>query len=230
MIVDADGQTNEDAVYSEDSPPGSTGQPSDPSDPQQEMSDSAAGRAMVRAFSETLAASFGKPHQENGDGDAESLSPWQQGRLPQDPEVLLEWIEGIDQALIRRLRNLSHAINVELLRLGLINSLLPVTLLDAVLNGDVETLSAPANLLHMQLPLPAQESPPHVETMAMLLRRADLEMEEPKLRTCRRRVEKHRDEVQRLARQFRSLRRRLDAHEAERLWLSDIQSTRPSNG
>ena len=229
-----DGETSEDSVHGRDSSPdpspGSTGQARGPSDPQQQMADSAAARAMVRAFSEALAASLGKPHQEEDETEGEALSPWQQGRLPQDPELLLEWLDGIDQALIRRLRNLSHAINVELLRLGLINSLLPVNLLDAVLNGDIETLSAPANLLRLHLPFGGQEAPSQVETMAVLLRRADLEMEEPKLRTCRRRVEKHREEVRRLARQFRGLRRRLDAHEAERLWLSDIQSTRRSNG
>jgi hypothetical protein len=226
----AGGTPGDDSVHGRASSPDSTAQPSGSPDPQQDMADSAAARAMVRAFSEALAASLGKSDQEDGEPGGEALSPWQQGRLPQDPEVLLEWLDGMDQALIRRLRNLSHAINVELLRLGLTSSLLPVNLLDAVLNGDIETLSAPPNLLRLQLPFGGQEGPSQVETMVVLLRRADLEMEEPKLRTCRRRIEKHREEVRRLARQFRGLRRRLDAHEAERLWLSHIQSTRPSNG
>ena len=55
--------------------------------------------------------------------------------MPTMPLELLRWLDGLDQAIVRRLRNLSHAINVELLRAGLASSLLPMSLLDAVLNG-----------------------------------------------------------------------------------------------
>ena len=49
----------------------------------------------------------------------------------------------MELALGRRLRNLYHAINVELLRGGVGRSLLPVSLLDAVLDGQLETMAAP---------------------------------------------------------------------------------------
>ena len=146
--------------------------------------------------------------------------PWGEGRLPSDPVLLLRWLEGVDDALSRRLRNLSHAINVELLRAGLSASLLPVSLLDGVLAGQIDTQPAPPNLLRLRLPFPAEDASPLL-VMAVLLRRVDLELEEPRLRTCRRRLHQHRQEVRRMAQQFRRLQRRREAHEAEQLWLQD---------
>lgn len=151
--------------------------------------------------------------------------PWRDARLPDDPLLLLRWLEGVEQALARRLRNLSHAINVELLRSGLSGTLLPVSLLDGVLGGQIEVQPAPPNLLRLQLPFPAEDASSLV-VMAVLLRRVDLELEEPRLRTCRRRLQQHRQEVRRMAQQFRRLQRRREAHEAEQLWLQDRHASR----
>ena len=151
-------------------------------------------------------------------------SLWQVGRLPEDPEEVLRWMDGMELALGRRLRNLSHAINVELLRGGVSRSLLPVSLLDAVLDGQLETMAAPANLMRLPLPFSSSRSTqPH--TMAVLLRGVELELEEPRLRSCRRRLQQHRQEVRRMAQQFRRLQRRLRIHQAEQLWLQDIRPT-----
>jgi hypothetical protein len=153
---------------------------------------------------------------------AEDRSLWQAGRLPEDPEQVLRWMDGMELALARRLRNLSHAINVELLRGGVSRSLLPVSLLDAVLDGQLETMAAPANLMRLPLPFGASRSP-QAHTMAVLLRPVELELEEPRLRTCRRRLQQHRQEVRRMAQQFRRLQRRSRIHQAEQLWLQDIR-------
>lgn len=154
-------------------------------------------------------------HQEGG-----SAELWSGGQLPDDPLSLLHWLDGVEAALSRRLRNLSHAINVELLRVGLSGSLLPVSLLDAVLAGQLEPQPAPPNLLRLRLPFPADDASP-LQVMAVLLRSVDLELEEPRLRTCRRRLQQHRQEVRRMAQQFQRLQRRREAHEAEQLWLRD---------
>lgn len=154
-------------------------------------------------------------------------SPWSEATLPQDPVQLLRWLEGLEQALVRRLRNLSHALNVALLRSGLSRGLLPVSLLDAVLQGQIATMASPANVVHLQLPFGLRPDAPPLQAVAILLRPVDLEMEEPRLRTCRRRLHQHRQEVRRMARQYRRLQRRLQAHEAERLWLQDIRASRP---
>ncbi len=158
---------------------------------------------------------------------AASASPFAGHGLPLDPVLLLRWLEGIEQALARRLRNLSHALNVELLRLGVCRALLPVSLLDAVLQGQIELLAAPANLLRLPLPFPLSDSNSASVAMALLLRGTDLEMEEPRLRTCRHRLQQQRQEVLKRAQHQRRLQRRMQARHAERLWLQDLHRNRP---
>lgn len=181
---------------------------------------------MAEAFAAAMDASLDDALSRS---EEPTSSPWQQGRLPRDPVQLLRWMDGMELAIARRLRNLSHALNVELLRAGLSRSLLPLSLLDAVLSGQLELLAAPANLLRLQLPFGPPSAPggDPLQTLAVLLRMADLEMEEPRLRTCRRRMLQHRQEVRRMAQQFRRIQRRLHAHAAEQLWLQDIRQTPP---
>lgn len=156
-----------------------------------------------------------------------SPSPFAGHGLPLDPVLLLRWLEGIEQALARRLRNLSHALNVELLRLGVCRALLPVSLLDAVLQGQIDLLAAPANVLRLPLPFPLSENQSFSVAMALLLRGTDLEMEEPRLRTCRHRLQQQRQEVFKRAQQQRRLQRLTQARQAESLWLQDLHRNRP---
>jgi hypothetical protein len=149
-------------------------------------------------------------------------TPWDGGALPSDPALLMAWMAGFELALSRRLRNLSHALNVELLRLGVSRTLLPVSLLDAVLAGHLDTQEAPANLLRLPLPFGADSGSERLEAMAVLLRPDDLELALPKLRTCRTRIQQHRQEVRRMAQHYRRIQRRVQALEAEQLWLQDI--------
>ena len=150
------------------------------------------------------------------------LAPWDQAHLPRNPVALLLWLDGFERAIAQRLRNLSHALNVELLRQGVSRSLLPVSLLDAALKGQLEPLSAPANVLRVPLPFGSPDGPAALEAGAVLLRLSDLELEQPKLRTCRSRVQQHRQELRRMAQHYRRLERRLQSLEAEQLWLQDI--------
>jgi hypothetical protein len=190
----------------------------------EEVFSSDAARAMVQALGEALEASLGNPEDRDDAAEGEDLSLWALGRLPREPTQLLKWLVGMEDALARRLRNLSHALNVDLLRAGLTVSLLPVNLLDAVLAGEIDTMAAPANLLRLQIPLPGHDGPQPLETVAVLLQKSDIEMEEPRLRTCRRRIEKHRQEVVQMARRYQHLCRRLRSVEAARLWVSDLHS------
>ena len=161
------------------------------------------------------------------DFDGGDPGTWQQGSLPIDPVELLRWLEGMDHALQRRLRNLSHAVNVELLRAGVSPTLLPVSLLDAALHVRVDSAPAPPHLLRLPLPFPLPGLPPGLPAIAVLLRSADLEIEEPRLRTCRRRLQQHRQELRRMAGRFRRLQRRLAIHQAESLWLQDLPPPLP---
>jgi hypothetical protein len=142
--------------------------------------------------------------------------------LPRDPVLQLRWWTHFDRALRRRLRNLSHAVNVEMLRLGLAQGLLPMNLLDAVLDGQVEALPAPANLLRLPLPLGQVLGPnAPTEVLTLLLRSSDLEYEQPRLRTCRKRLEQRRRALRTMAKRYRSWQRRLSALEAEDQWFQD---------
>ncbi len=191
--------------------------------------------AMVAAFGEVLSSSLqargleaalrgDDTGDDNSDVGAETrpLAPWDQAHLPRNPVALLLWLDGFERALGQRLRNLSHALNVELLRQGVSRSLLPVSLLDAALKGQLEPLSAPANVLRVPLPFGSPDGPASLEAGAVLLRLGDLELEQPKLRTCRSRVQQHRQELRRMAQHYRRLERRLQSLEAEQLWLQDI--------
>jgi hypothetical protein len=162
--------------------------------------------------------------------DQPPFSLWLQGDLPKEPVLLLQWLLGVEQALAQRLRNLSHALNVELLRGGLSDGLPPLGLLDAALAGQLEALSAPPNLLRWRMPFAAAGAPASFETVAILLRLSDLELEEPRLRTCRRRLRQHSQELRTMAREYRLLQRRHQAREAERLWLQDIRNLRLPRG
>ena len=199
----------------------------DPSDPTDPAMLTAMAEACSAALADALLDGALEPPRSGASGadaggEAEDLA--RQGRLPRNPLRLLRWLDGIEQALGRRLRNLSHGLNVEFRRCGITPTLLPVSLLDAVLGGQLETQPGPANLLRLILPfgIGASAAP---ETHGLLLRQADLEMEQPRLRTCRRRLHQHRLQVVKMAQQYRRLQRRLQVHQAERLWLQDIRTT-----
>jgi hypothetical protein len=189
--------------------------------------------AMVAAVAASEASSEGAREGAIGpDSDDESPGmglpplPWRNGALPKDPSLVLLWVEGFEQALSRRLRNLSHAINVEFLRQELSPTLLPPSLLDAVLAGRLETQSAPANLLRLPLPLPPAAAPHGLVGHALLLRTGDLEGEYPQLRTCRQRLQRLRQELRKMALLQTRIQLRLRTQEAERLWMQTVRRTR----
>jgi hypothetical protein len=148
------------------------------------------------------------------------------GLLPRDPVALLAWLEGMELALDRQLRDLSLALNRELLQCGLIRILLPANLLEGVLRGQIEVQSSHPNLLHLPLPLSSGRTGRVLRAQSILLRRVDLELEQPRLRTVRSRLQQLRQEGRRMAQQYHRLQRRIQAHEAEALWLQDIRSMR----
>jgi len=169
-------------------------------------------------------------------GPVPDPSGWQaqDSLLPQDAPSLLAWLEAFDGALQRRLRNLSNAVNGELLRLGITRSHLPIALLDAVLKGQLDPQPAPANLVRLQMPF-GGDSPASLgsdvqgafplggpmDMVALLLRPTDLEFETPPLRVCRRRLEQNRARLRTMAERHRYWQRRVQALEAERQWFQD---------
>ncbi|MGC6482397.1 MAG: hypothetical protein ACON4T_02345 [Synechococcus sp.] len=139
--------------------------------------------------------------------------------MPTMPLELLRWLDGLDQAIVRRLRNLSHAINVELLRAGLASSLLPMSLLDAVLSGQVETLPAPSNLLKLRVPLPmTAPGEPLIDLTCVLLRLSELEFDSASLRRSRAQLRQRRRNLLTMVRQQRHWQRRAQTQQVQTQW------------
>ncbi len=142
----------------------------------------------------------------------------QNSLLPTMPVALLQWMDAMDLALARRLRNLSHAVNVQLLRSGLAQALLPVNLLEAVLNGQMETQAAPSNLLRLQLPLAIGQLGPGIDVLCVLVRSSELEFDSSRLRSCRRRLRDQQQELAKMVMQQRHWERRCLDREARTPW------------
>ena len=142
--------------------------------------------------------------------------------LPSMPDALLQWMESMDLALSRRLRNLSHAVNVQMLRSGLAQALLPVNLLEAAISGQMETQSAPSNLLRLRLPLPMGELEQGMDVLCVLLRFSELEFDSHRLRRCRRRLRDQQRELITMVRQQRHWERRCLDREALTPWQNSL--------
>ncbi|WP_115132811.1 hypothetical protein [Synechococcus sp. N26] len=150
--------------------------------------------------------------------------------LPDEPDALLHWIQAMDQALERRLRNLSHAVNVQMLRSGLAQTLLPISLLDAVLKGQVETQPTATNVLRLRLPLAVGELDQGMDVLCVLLRSNDLEFDSPRLRQCRKRLRAHHHALLTMVRQQRHWQRRSLDREARTHWQTPSDSTQQLSG
>jgi hypothetical protein len=158
-------------------------------------------------------------------GDTDDASEF----MPSMPLELQRWLDGLDQAVKRRLRNLSHAINVELLRAGLASSLLPISLLDAVLSGQVETLPSASNVLRLRVPLPIT---PHagddlIDLSCILLRTADIEFDLVPLRRCRSRLRQRKRSLLTMVRQQRHWQRRAQTQQVQQQWWQSPPTSSP---
>ena len=141
--------------------------------------------------------------------------------MPREPYSLLRWLRGWELALQRRLRNLSHAVNLELMHCELSNGLAPLPLLDAVLRGQFDSASAPANLLRLILPSGESLGGSHPTLQAVLLRVADLDEARLPLRELRREIAHFERTLLRMARKVQHWQQRLNVLHAEQLWLED---------
>jgi len=142
--------------------------------------------------------------------------------FPREPHKLLQCWDRLEEALARRLRNLSHAINAELMHCRFSTSLLPLPLLQAVLDGQVDTQPAPTNLVTLAVPVPSPNGSAVLETHAVLLRCSDLEESLPRLRQWRRRLDERRQQLQRMARQHRYWTDRAQSMEVGQAWTRDM--------
>jgi len=162
---------------------------------------------------------------EGSSSDSDDTSEF----MPSMPLELQRWLNGLDQAVNRRLRNLSHAINVELLRAGLANSLLPMSLLDAVLSRQVETLPSASNVLRLRVPLPmtSNASDELLDLSCILLRTADLEFDLAPLRRSRSRLRQRKRNLLTMVRQQRHWQRRAQTQQVQQQWWQSPPTSSP---
>ena len=164
-----------------------------------------------------------------GRSSAANADDGQDNLLPTMPVALLQWMDAMDLALSRRLRNLSHAVNVQLLRSGLAQALLPVNLLEAVLNGQTETQASPSNLLRLQLPLAMGDLGPGMDVLCVLVRSSELEFDSYRLRRCRLRLRDQHQELLKMVRQQRHWERRCLDRDARTPWQTPPDPKTPAD-
>ncbi len=143
--------------------------------------------------------------------------------LPDSPVGLYEWMISLDTALIRRLRDLSHAINVELLRSGLVNTLIPLTLLDSVLSGRIATHKSISNILTFKLPINSGFDGDGLDINCMLITPSDLEFDNPRLRKCRTHIKYQRNLLIGMIKQQRYWEGRSLAEEVRQDWWKNTE-------
>ena len=187
---------------------------------------------MLRSLFELAGEALEQPASAEslgGRSSAANADDGQDNLLPTMPVALLQWMEAMDLALSRRLRNLSHAVNVQLLRSGLAQALLPVNLLEAVLIGQMETQASPSNLLRLQLPLAMGDLGPGMDVLCVLVRSSELEFDSHRLRRCRRRLRDQHQELLKMVRQQRHWERRCLDREARTPWQTPPDPKTPAD-
>ena len=105
------------------------------------------------------------------------------------------------------------------------NSLLPTTLLDAALAGQLQALPSPSNLLRLKLPLPIPSQDQPLEILSLLIKPADLEYDNVSLRHSRYRLRQHRSHLLTMVRQQRHWQGRVTSQEVQKQWWPNPPTT-----
>ena len=141
--------------------------------------------------------------------------------LPQSPIGLYEWIISIETALVRRLRDLSDSINAELLKSGLVNTLVPVNILDAALAGQLISSKSISNILTFKLPTNNPLAASGLEIDCLLITPSDMEFDNPRLRKNRTNIKYYQNVLLGMIKQQRYWQARSLAEEVNKEWWKD---------
>ena len=156
---------------------------------------------------------------------SKSYADFQNNRLlPQSPIGLYEWMISIDTALIRRLRDLSHFINTELLKSGLVNSLVPINILDAALAGQLISSKSISNILTLKLPTNSSLGSGGVDIDCLLITPSDMEFDNPRLRKNRTHIKYYQNVLLDMIKQQRYWQGRSIAEEVNKEWWKDTST------
>ena len=141
--------------------------------------------------------------------------------LPQSPIGLYEWMISIDTALVRRLRDLSHSINTELLKSGLVNTLVPINILDAALAGQLISSKSISNILTLKLPTNSSLGSGAIDINCLLITPSDIEFDNPRLRKNKTHIKYYQNVLLRMIKQQRYWQGRSIAEEVNKEWWKD---------
>ncbi len=141
--------------------------------------------------------------------------------LPQSPIGLHDWMISIDTALIRRLRDLSHSINTELLKSGLVNTLVPISILDAALAGQLISTKSISNILTLKLTANSSLDSGGSDIDCLLITPSDMEFDNPKLRKNRAHIRYYQNVLLGMIKQQRYWKGRSIAEEVNKEWWKD---------
>ncbi|WP_413677681.1 adenylate cyclase [Prochlorococcus sp. MIT 0916] len=141
--------------------------------------------------------------------------------LPQSPIGLYEWILSIETALVRRLRDLSHSINTELLKSGLVNTLIPINILDAALAGQLISSKSISNILTFKLPTNNPLTSAGLDIDCLLITPSDMEFDNPRLRKNRTNIKHYQNVLLGMIKQQRYWQGRSLAEEVNKEWWKD---------
>ncbi len=141
--------------------------------------------------------------------------------LPQSPMGLYEWMISIDTALVRRLRDLSHSINTELLKSGLVNTLVPINILDAALSGQLISSKSISNILTFKLPMNNPLASGGLDIDCLLITPSDMEFDNPRLRKNRTNIKYYQNVLLGMIKQQRYWQGRSIAEEVNKEWWKD---------
>ncbi len=141
--------------------------------------------------------------------------------LPQSPIGLHKWMISIDIALIRRLRDLSHSINAELLKSGLVNTLVPISILDAALAGQLISSKPISNILTLKLPTNSSLDSGGLDIECLLITPSDMEFDNPRLRKNRSHIRHYQNLLLGMIKQQRYWQSRSIAEEVNKEWWKD---------
>ncbi len=141
--------------------------------------------------------------------------------LPQSPIGLYDWIISIDSALVQRLRDLSDSINTELLKSGLVNTLVPINILDAALAGQLISSKSISNILSFKLPTNNPLAPGGLDIDCLLITPSDMEFDNPRLRKKRADIKHFQNVLLGMIKQQRYWQGRSLVEEVNKEWWKD---------
>ncbi|WP_320664366.1 hypothetical protein [Prochlorococcus sp. MIT 1223] len=166
----------------------------------------------------------------NNGNDSITESPTAKaGFLPEDPYELYKWMNSLELSLIRILRDLSNSINIELLSGGFINNLIPVSILDSAVAGQIHSQNAPSNLLRIYVPINSALSDQAIDITCVLIRPSELEFDNHRLRKCKSLLNQQRHLLLKMIKQHSHWQNRLLANEVSQQWLKKpLNSNNPT--